>query len=128
MRIDLPAFRRSAAALAVATALTSGAVLAPSPAVATTRLHCSASASPSHPKQYSYLYINVKANARGAAVRTTAHYKTTTTSHGGHTGSTGRKSVRYYISRATVGYTVKVSVLVATAHQRATCSTSFTPR
>lgn len=123
-----PAHRRCVAVAVAVTALMGSATIAPANASATTRLHCSASVSTSHPKQYSYLYVNVRANARDATVHTTANYKSTKTSHGGHTNSTGRAAVKYYISRATKGYKVKVGVTVTSGHQRTACSTSFTPR
>ena len=62
-----------------------------------------------------------------AAVSAVAHYATTSTDEGGEADGSGNASVGYYISGATVGYPVSVSVTVTAGGQSATCSTSFTP-
>jgi len=63
----------------------------------------------------------------GASVKTVAHYKTTDTTHYGTTVSDGKCVIDYYISNATVGYTVVVSMTASYGGLSATTSTSFTP-
>jgi hypothetical protein len=53
----------------------------------------------------------------------TKQYKTTTSSDSGMTDANGNATVEFYISGATPGYTVTVTVTVGNAQ----CSTSFTP-
>ena len=112
----------TAAAGSLAAAPASGAVAAThAPA-----LPCSASMSNSHPKQYTTVKVNVH-TAAFAGVTTVAHYRTTNTKHHGTAGRRGNVSISYYISGATPGYKVKVSVSVVKGSRHGSCSMSFTP-
>jgi hypothetical protein len=105
------------------TVLTGGAAAAATHVAA---LPCSASMSNSHPRQYTTIKVNVH-TAAFAGVTTVAHYRTTNTKHHGTAGRRGNVSISYYISGATPGYKVKVSVSVVKGSRRGSCSTSFTP-
>ncbi len=113
----------AAAGSLAGTALTAGPAVAAAHAAA---LPCSASMSNSHPKQYTTIKVNVH-TAAFAGVTTVAHYRTTSTTHHGTAGHRGNVSISYYISGATPGYKVKVSVSVKSGARRGSCSTSFTP-
>lgn len=91
---------------------------------------CSASASPSNPRQNTYVTINVSRLSKGAKVTTVAHYKTTSTTKTATANSYGKAAPSYYISRATIGYPVRVNVTAKSpsGYTTWTCSTSFTPR
>ena len=89
-------------------------------------LSCSASMSNASPSDYSTTDVIVHTSA-GAAVTTTAHYKSTDTTHTGTADGSGVATIPYDISRATVGYTVVVDVTVSAGRAAASCSTSFTP-
>ena len=104
-------------------------MLTAGPAVAATHvtaLPCSASMSNSHPRDYTTIKVNVH-TAAFAGVTTVAHYRTTNTTHHGTAGRRGNVSISYYISGATPGYKVKVSVSVKSGARHGSCSTSFTP-
>jgi hypothetical protein len=79
-----------------------------------------------HPADYTYTSVRVH-TGNFAAVTTVAHYKTTNTTHHGTAGRKGNVSISYYISGATPGYKVKVSVSVRKGSRTGSCSTSFTP-
>jgi hypothetical protein len=89
-------------------------------------LSCKATISDSTPARFSTVYVYVATSA-GAAVTATAHYKTTTTTHSGTADPTGKATIPFYISGATAGYTVLVSVSVSLSGKAASCSTPFTP-
>jgi hypothetical protein len=91
-----------------------------------TSVACIASMSNSQPSQYSSVVVRV-GTGPSASVLATAHYKTTTTSHTGTANSAGSATITFYISRATIGYRVLVSVGIQWGGVRATCSTAFTP-
>ena len=112
----------TAAGAVGATALTGGVALA-APA---TPLPCSASMSNSHPKDFTTTKVRVH-TAAFAAVKTVAHYRTTSTPHRGVAGRKGNLSIPYIIKGATPGYKVKVSVTVKKGSRTGSCSTSFTP-
>ena len=57
----------------------------------------------------------------------TDNYKTVNRKHTGKANAEGNAKIRYYISGATPGYQVKVSVTVTSGSSRGTCSTSFIP-
>jgi len=100
----------------------------PTVAVRTVRaLSCLAAMSISHPKRYSYTHVLVR-TLSGARVHTVAHYKTTTTAHSARADRAGRADISYYISGATRGRPVPVTVAVTLAGRTATCATSFVPR
>ena len=105
-----------------ATTLTGGVAMA-APA---TPLACSATMSNSHPKDYTTTKVRVH-TGNFASVKTVAHYRTTNTTHHGTAGRKGNVSIPYYISGATPGYKVKVSVTVRKGSRTGSCSTSFTP-
>lgn len=106
--------------------LAAGALIAPSPAHAAGALICRAHVSDATPNQYSHVYVHVRTAPR-ARVRTVAHYKTTDTARRTRANFTGRATTGYYISDATPGYKVRVTVRVAKNGHSQTCSTAFTP-
>lgn len=122
--------RRSLVAvpLAVAALLTAGAVTASAAvaAPASAPLPCQASMSNDHPADYSTTDVRVH-TAGFAGVTTVAHYKTTSHKKTGTAGSRGNASIGYYISGATPGYRVAVSVRVVRGDRSGSCSTWFTP-
>lgn len=125
--------RYVAGALVALAAPAAGAVLIASPATAavsapaaTAALRCHASMSNSRPKDYTTIYVNV-GTVRYANITTVAHYKTVNREHTGKANAEGNAKISYYISGATPGYRVKVSVTVTSGRSRGTCSTSFIP-
>ena len=113
----------AAAALAIApSAAASAATAVP----ASTPLPCHASMSNSHPRDYTTIYVNVH-TASCAAMTTVAHYKTVNRTHTGKAGAKGNASIGYYISGATPGYKVVVSVRVVKGKHSGSCSTWFIP-
>jgi hypothetical protein len=121
-------YRRVAVTCTSAAAITalflSGSAAIAAPAAA--RLPCRATMSNAHPADYTTTDVRVHTAAR-AHVTTVAHYKTTNTRHHRTAGSKGNATVPYYISGATPGYKVTVSVSVAKGNRTGSCSTSFTP-
>ena len=112
---------------AVARTTAAAAPAAPAAPVApAVTLRCHASMSNSRPKDYTTVYVNVS-TVRYAGVTTVAHYKTVNRQHTGRANAQGNASIRYYISGATPGYRVNVSVTVTSGRSRGTCSTSFIP-
>ena len=118
---------------ALAAPAAAGALFIASPAtaaVATTApaaaLRCHASMSNSRPKDYTTIDVNV-GTVRYAAITTVAHYKTLNREHSGKANAGGNAAIAYYISGATSGYQVTVSVTVTSGRSRGTCSTSFIP-
>jgi hypothetical protein len=89
-------------------------------------LPCHASMSNGHPKDYTTIDVRVSTVGH-AGVTTVAHYKTVNRKHSGAANAKGLASIPYYISGATVGYRVKVSVSVKSGSRTGSCSTSFTP-
>jgi hypothetical protein len=115
--------------LAVAALLTAGGAATASAAVAapaSAALPCQASMSNDHPADYTTTDVRVH-TAGFAGVTTVAHYKTTSHKKTGTAGSRGNASIGYYISGATPGYRVVVSVHVAHDGRSGNCSTWFTP-
>jgi hypothetical protein len=109
-----------------ATAAVSRTAAQAAPAAPAATLRCHASMSNSRPKDYTTIYVNVS-TVRYAGVTTVAHYKTVNRQHTGQANVYGNASIRYYISGATPGYRVNVSVTVASGRSRGACSTSFIP-
>jgi hypothetical protein len=97
-----------------------------SAAVAASRLPCNAHMSKSHPADYTTTTVVVKTTDY-AKVTTVAHYKTVNRKHHATANRYGTARVPYYISGATPGYKVKVSVTVRKGDREGSCSTSFTP-
>jgi hypothetical protein len=122
-----------AAPLAVAALLTAGGVAtavtaaAAAAAPASAPLPCQASMSNSHPRDYTTTDVRVH-TAGSASVTTIAHYKTTNHTKTGTAGVRGNATIGYYISGATPGYRVVVSVRVVHDHRSGSCSTSFIPQ
>lgn len=123
-----------AGTLAALVAPAAGALIAASPATAATfapatpaaALRCHASISNSRPRDYTTIYVNV-GTVRYASVSTVAHYRTVNTKHTGKANAKGNAKIGYYISGATPGYRVNVSVSVASGRSHGSCSTSFIP-
>jgi hypothetical protein len=90
-------------------------------------LPCIASASPTNPSDNTNDTITVR-SVSGAKVLAVAAYKTTNTARSAVTNALGVGRAVFPIGRATYGYQVKVSVLVAKGSQKGSCATSFTPR
>lgn len=94
----------------------------------------SAKASPSDPCQYRTVTISVVvtdaggAPVGGAAVTSTWHYRTTTSTESGTTGGDGTVALSRAISRATAGYAVTVDVEATKDGVTGRASTSFTPK
>ena len=126
--------RYVAGALATLAAPAAGAIFLMSPASAASSapaataaaLRCHASMSNTQPKDYTTTYVNVS-TVRYAGVTTVAHYKTVNTQHTGKANAAGNARIGYYISGATPGYRVNVTVTVTSGRSRGTCYTSFTP-
>jgi hypothetical protein len=89
-------------------------------------LPCHASMSNNHPKDYTSTYVRVHTVAY-AGITTVAHYKTVNRKHTGKAGAKGNATIRYYISGATPGYKVVVSVRVVKGNRSGSCSTWFIP-
>ena len=104
-----------------------GATLVAAPAQATTRMSCAAHVSTAYPHRYSSVYVSVH-TAASASVTTAAHYKTTTNTKHATANRAGNATIGYYISGATRGRPVPVTVAVAKGAARGNCSTVFTPR
>jgi hypothetical protein len=119
--------RRARLATLTTTLLMLGApLLVPSASNAATALPCRAHMSDSAPSQYTYDKVIVR-TARRAFVVATAHYKTSTTSHHRRANLRGKAKIPFYISGATPGYRVHVTVTVHKHHHSNTCYTSFVP-
>jgi len=97
-----------------------------SAAPATTALPCGASMSNSRPADYTTTDVLVRTAAH-AGVTTVAHYKTVNREHTGKANAKGQATIYYYISGATPGYKVVVSVRVTLGGRSGSCSTSFIP-
>ena len=89
-------------------------------------LPCHASMSNTHPADYTTVDVQVR-TAGLAKVVTVAHYRTTNHQKKRKANAAGRAKVPYYISGATPGYKVKVTVKVSKGGRSGSCSTSFTP-
>ena|SRR5579859_3357537 len=89
-------------------------------------VQCQARMSDSHPADYTTIKVLVR-TAKFANVRTRAHYRTTTTTHYRTADSRNQATIPYYISGATPGYRVRVSVRVAKDGRTGYCRTFFTP-
>ena len=113
-----------AAGAATATAATA-ATAAPA-APATAALPCQASMSNNHPADYTTTDVRVH-TVGYASVTTVAHYKTTNHKKTGTAGVRGNATIAYYISGATPGYRVVVSVRVVHGNRSGNCSTWFIP-
>jgi len=79
----------------------------------------------SRPMDYTTIYVTV--GTVGYADVTTAHQKTVNTKHTGKANAEGNAKIGYYISGATPGCRVHVSVAVTSGRSRGTCPTSLIP-
>ena len=122
--------RYSLAAIPAAAALAlAGAIPASASAATAARLRplpCHASMSNTHPADYTTVYVRVRTTSL-ARVVTVAHYRTTHHKKSRRANRAGRARVPYYISGATPGYRVRVSVTVSRNGRSGSCSTSFRP-
>jgi len=116
-----------AALLAAAGAATATAAVAAPAAPASAALTCQASMSNNHPADYTTTDVRVH-TVGYASVTTIAHYKTTNHKKTGTAGVRGNATIAYYISGATPGYKVVVSVRVVHGGRSGSCSTWFIPR
>ena len=89
-------------------------------------LPCHASMTNARPADYTTTRVRVR-TADHARVVTVAHYRTTNHRKTGKANAAGRATIAYYISGATPGFKVKVTVTVSEGHRSGNCSTSFTP-
>jgi hypothetical protein len=117
-------------ALPTAAAITLVAV-APASAISSTparpkRLPCHASMSNAQPADYTTTDVRVR-TGDNARVVTVAHYRTVNHKKVAHANGQGRATIPYYISGATPGYKVLVTVTVTRGRRYGSCSTSFTP-
>jgi hypothetical protein len=114
------------ALLAAAGAATATAAVAAPAAPAAAALPCQASMSNNHPADYTTTDVRVH-TVGYASVTTVAHYKTTNHKKTGTAGVRGNATIAYYISGATPGYRVVVSVRVVHGNRSGSCSTWFIP-
>jgi hypothetical protein len=96
------------------------------PATPAAPLPCHASMTNSHPADYTTTGVKIR-TAPYARAATVAHYRTTNHKKSRTANSHGRVTIDYYISGATPGFRVKVSVQVTKGNRKGSCSTSFTP-
>lgn len=128
MSVITPARLRPGLALVLAAGLLAGpVVLDAAPAEAATK-SCKATMSISKPKQYSWTTVKVSKLGAKAKVTTTAHYKTTKTTKKATASKKGKADLDYYISGATPGKKVKITVTAKKGKTKWSCSTSFTPK
>jgi hypothetical protein len=115
-------------ALTLAAGLLAGPIAVDAaPAEAATK-RCAVKMSNSKPRQYSNTWVNVSKVGSKAKVETLAHYKTTKTRKKATASSKGKASLKYYISGATPGKSVKVTVTAKKGKTTWKCSTSFKPK
>src|ERR1700722_20372560 len=108
----------AAAGAATATAAAAAPAAAPLP--------CQASMSNNHPADYTTTDVRVH-TVGFASVTTVAHYKTTSHKKTGIAGVRSNATIAYYISGATHGYRVVVSVRVVHDGRSGSRSTWFIP-
>ena len=77
-----------------------------------------------NPSDYTDDTANITSTVPNSAVTVTKYYKTVTSYDSGATDASGNAAISFYISGATPGFQVTVTVNVGSA----TCSTSFTPQ
>lgn len=118
--------RVALAGLAAVLPLLGVAPHAVTPSASASDLTCRAGMSDSTPKQYTNVDVRVRTTAH-AKVKTVAHYRTTNTVKRATANSSGRASLRYYISGVSPGHRVRVDVTVTKNGRSKTCSTSFVP-
>ena len=123
----LSSIRRPAAAIPAVMAALAITALAPAvPASAATPLPCHASMTNSRPADYTTTQVRVQTAGDGK-VTTVAHYRTTNHSKTVRAGASGQVAIPYYISGATPGFKVVVTVATFLGSRVGHCSTSFIP-
>jgi hypothetical protein len=95
----------------------------PSPPPAGAAPTCTVSLSNPNPAQYTDETATVQSNVANTTVTLTKYYKTVTSYDTGTTDGSGNATIPFYISGASIGFTVTVTATVGSA----SCSTSFTP-
>lgn len=103
-----------------------GVISAPASASAAAPLKCHAWMTNARPADYTTIGVRVQ-TASHAKVTTVAHYKTVDTRHTAKAGAGGGATLWYYISRATPGYKVVVTVSSTRGKRHGYCRTSFIP-
>jgi hypothetical protein len=111
---------------ALSSVLAGGMTVASASAQRSRPLPCHATMSNRHPADFTTTTVRVRSVAK-AKVTTTAHYRTTDTTHHGRTNRHGRAGIPYDISGATAGFRVVVDVTVKWPHRSGRCRTAFTP-
>ncbi|MGC2940353.1 MULTISPECIES: hypothetical protein [unclassified Brevibacterium] len=131
MSLTTPARTKSGSkllALTLAVGLLAGPIAVDAaPAEAATK-KCSATMSIKKPRQYSNTSVKVSKVGSKAKVTTIAHYKTTKTKKKATASKKGKASLKYYISGATPGKKVSVTVTAKKGKTTWKCSTSFKPK
>lgn len=89
-------------------------------------LRCRTWMSNNRPRDYTTIYVRVS-TVRYAGITTVAHYKTVNRRHTGKANARGNANIPYYISGATPGYRVVVSVTVKSGSRHGSCWTAFIP-
>ncbi|MGO2862503.1 hypothetical protein ACH82I_06240 [Brevibacterium sp. GP-SGM9] len=115
-------------ALFLALGLLAGPIVLDAPPAEAATKKCSAKMSNSKPRQYSNTWVNVSKVGSKAKITTTAHYKTTKTQKKATASKKGKASLKYYISGATPGKKVSVTVVAKKGKTTWKCSTSFKPK
>lgn len=114
-------------ALTLAVGLLAGPIAVDAqPAEAATK-KCAVKMSNSKPLQYSNTWVKVSKVGSKSKVETIAHYKTTKTKKKAAPSKKGKASLKYYISGATPGKKVSVTVTAKKGKTTWKCSTSFKP-
>ena len=115
-------------ALFLAIGLLAGPIVLDAPPAEAASKKCAVRMSNSKPRQYSNTWVQVSKVGSKSKITTTAHYKTTKTKKKATASKKGKASLKYYISGATPGKKVKVSVVAKKGKTTWTCSTSFKPK
>lgn len=115
-------------AMNLAAGLLAGPIVLDAPPAAAATKKCAVKMSNSKPRQYSWTDVKVSKVGAKAKITTTAHYKTTKTTRKATASKKGAANVWYYISGATPGKTVKVTVVAKKGKTTWKCSTSFKPK
>ncbi|GAA1926207.1 hypothetical protein GCM10009689_01120 [Brevibacterium antiquum] len=115
-------------ALFLAIGLLAGPIVLDAPPAEAASKKCAVKMSNSKPRQYSNTWVQVSKVGSKSKITTTAHYKTTKTKKKATASKKGKASLKYYISGATPGKKVKVTVVAKKGKTTWTCSTSFKPK
>lgn len=115
-------------ALFLAFGLLAGPIVLDAPPAEAASKKCAVKMSNSKPRQYSNTWVQVSKVGSKSKITTTAHYKTTKTKKKATASTKGKASLKYYVSGATPGKKVKVTVVAKKGKTTWTCSTSFKPK